>query len=64
MVLASTIIRGVPYDRERTTMSAFPMCAACRAEYENLNDRRFHAQPTACPVCGPRLRLLDKNAAA
>jgi hydrogenase maturation protein HypF len=56
-----TIIRGVPYDRERTTMSAFPMCAACRAEYEDPSNRRFHAQPTCCPVCGPRLQLLDAD---
>ena len=52
-----TIVRGVPYDRPRTTMSSFEMCAACRAEYEDPRDRRFHAQPNACPVCGPRARL-------
>ena len=34
------------------------MCPACRAEYENPTDRRFHAQPTACAACGPTLRLL------
>ena len=33
------------------------MCAACRAEYEDPADRRFHAQPNACPDCGPRVRL-------
>ena len=50
-----TIIRAVPYDRERTTMAPFPMCPACRLEYEDIADRRYHAQPNACPVCGPRL---------
>ena len=54
-----TIIRGAPYDRERTTMASFPLCAACRAEYEDPTNRRFHAQPTACPACGPRLQALD-----
>jgi hydrogenase maturation protein HypF len=54
-----TIITAAPYDRERTTMAAFPMCALCRAEYEDPADRRFHAQATACPDCGPQLRLLD-----
>lgn len=54
-----TIIRDVPYDRERTTMAAFAMCPACRREYEDPADRRFHAQPTACPDCGPRLSLRD-----
>ena len=29
------------------------MCPACRAEYQNPANRRFHAQPTACPACGP-----------
>ncbi len=54
-----TIIKGVPYDRERTTMAAFAMCPACRAEYEDPVDRRYHAQPIACPSCGPRLQALD-----
>jgi hydrogenase maturation protein HypF len=54
-----TIVESAPYDRERTTMSAFTMCRACRAEYENPIDRRFHAQPIACPACGPRLALRD-----
>src|SRR5262249_5857327 len=54
-----TIMRSAPYDRERTTMAAFPMCPACRAEYDDPADRRFHAQPTACAGCGPRPRLLD-----
>ncbi len=56
-----TIIEGVPYDRDKTTMREFVMCAACRAEYENPLDRRFHAEPTACPACGPRAFLADKN---
>ena len=54
-----TIVRGVPYDRARTTMAGFAMCAECRAEYEDPLDRRFHAEPNACPVCGPRARLVD-----
>ena len=40
-----------------TTMAGFTMCPACRAEYEDPADRRFHAQPNACPDCGPRARL-------
>jgi hydrogenase maturation protein HypF len=54
-----TIVRGVPYDRARTTMAGFAMCAACRAEYDDPGDRRFHAQPNACPECGPSVRLGD-----
>jgi hydrogenase maturation protein HypF len=59
-----TIVRGAPYDRERTTMAGFAMCPACRAEYVDPRDRRFHAQPTACPACGPRLRALDDRGRA
>lgn len=50
-----TIVRDVPYDRDKTTMARFQMCRECQAEYDNPLDRRFHAQPNACPVCGPQL---------
>ncbi|MBI5058856.1 carbamoyltransferase HypF [candidate division KSB1 bacterium] len=53
-----TIIQGLPYDRPQTTMRPFVMCEACAAEYREPRDRRFHAQPNACPHCGPTLRLL------
>ncbi|MFE6132127.1 carbamoyltransferase HypF [Streptomyces sp. NPDC056437] len=52
-----TVVTSLPYDRDRTTMAAFPMCADCRREYTAPGDRRFHAQPIACPACGPRLTL-------
>ncbi len=59
-----TIIEGIPYDREQTTMRDFAMCVECRAEYENPLNRRFHAEPTACPQCGPRLSLRDSQGCA
>ena len=52
-----TIIKDIPYDRPKTTMSVFPMCPDCAAEYADPTDRRFHAQPVACPECGPRVWL-------
>ncbi|WNO76315.1 carbamoyltransferase HypF [Streptomyces sp. AM8-1-1] len=52
-----TVVTSLPYDRDRTTMAAFPMCADCRREYTAPGDRRFHAQPIACASCGPRLTL-------
>jgi hydrogenase maturation protein HypF len=55
-----TIIEALPYDRERTSMRTFTMCADCEREYTDPADRRFHAEPVACPVCGPRLALLDR----
>ncbi|HCE67199.1 MAG: carbamoyltransferase HypF [Geobacteraceae bacterium GWC2_55_20] len=55
-----SIITGIPYDRPKTTMAAFPLCPACLGEYHDPADRRFHAQPIACRSCGPRMKLLDK----
>lgn len=49
-----TIIKQLPYDRIKTTMNEFPMCEICQAEYSNITDRRFHAQPVACNSCGPK----------
>ncbi len=58
-----TIIEALPYDRERTSMRAFPMCEDCRREYEDPADRRFHAEPVACPACGPHLALIGPGSA-
>ncbi len=55
-----TILRKLPYDRARTTMSAFCMCPSCQFEYDDPADRRFHAQPNACPACGPQVELQDR----
>ena len=52
-----TIIKDLPYDREKTTMKKFEMCDDCRNEYTDILDRRFHAQPIACKVCGPEYSL-------
>ncbi|MGQ9673875.1 MAG: carbamoyltransferase HypF [Candidatus Aminicenantales bacterium] len=52
-----TIVKSLPYDRDKTTMASFVMCPDCRREYEDPLDRRYHAQPIACPVCGPQLSL-------
>ena len=35
------------------------MCQRCTAEYEQIMDRRFHAEPIACPECGPRLTFTE-----
>jgi hydrogenase maturation protein HypF len=56
-----SIIREVPYDRPRTTMAHFVMCAACQAEYDDPANRRFHAQPNACATCGPALAWSDET---
>ena len=44
-------------------MARFAMCDACAREYADPADRRFHAQPTCCPACGPSLRLVPEATA-
>ena len=39
------------------------MCPACQAEYDDPANRRFHAQPNACPVCGPQVWLVPSSQA-
>jgi hydrogenase maturation protein HypF len=56
-----TIIKGLPYDRAKTTMEPFVMCPVCKKEYGDVNDRRFHAQPVACNDCGPRYELIENG---
>ncbi|NNJ71690.1 MAG: carbamoyltransferase HypF, partial [Enterobacterales bacterium] len=54
-------VERLPYDRPNTTMREFPLCQMCHEEYENPNNRRFHAQPNACEACGPNVWLESKN---
>ena len=56
-----SIIKSMPYDRERTTMADFTMCEDCHNEYVDVNGRRYHAEPNACAECGPSYQLLDKD---
>ncbi|MDM9383916.1 carbamoyltransferase HypF [Chlorogloeopsis sp. ULAP01] len=52
-----SIIRAIPYDRCNTSMASFNLCAECTREYDDVENRRFHAQPVACHVCGPKATL-------
>jgi hydrogenase maturation protein HypF len=54
-----TIVRNIPYDRANTTMAEFGMCPMCAHQYRDPADRRFHAEPIACPLCGPHVWLVD-----
>jgi hydrogenase maturation protein HypF len=56
-----TIIRGLPYDRPLTTMKDFEMCGTCNSEYNDILDRRFHAQPIACNECGPEYQFKTEG---
>jgi len=59
-----TVILGLPYDRPNTTMQAWPLDEFCHAEYRDPDNRRFHAQPVACPACGPDYYLHLSDASA
>ncbi|MEM3327160.1 MAG: carbamoyltransferase HypF, partial [Thermoproteus sp.] len=56
------VMRALPYDRERTSWDAYPMCLQCAEEYRDLKTgglRRFFYQGISCQHCGPSFRLLD-----
>lgn len=65
-----SILKAMPYDRRRTSMSRFRMCEQCDQEYRDPHDRRFHSQTNCCWACGPKLwsigwdstRALGQNA--
>lgn len=56
-----TILKNMPYDRERTSMGDFLMCGSCAEEYFDKTSRRFDAQPICCNDCGPEIFLLGEN---
>jgi len=56
-----SIIKALPYDRNKTTMNEFEMCEECGREYSDPTNRRFHAQPNACQACGPELWVEDNK---
>ena len=56
-----TILDGLPYDRERTSMKMFPMCRQCAEEYHSPSSRRYDAQPVCCNECGPEVYLAGEE---
>ena len=56
-----TVVSGMPYDRQLTSLKEFPLCGECLKEYTDPLNRRFHAETIACAACGPVLQLLNSN---
>ncbi|UCD13992.1 MAG: carbamoyltransferase HypF [Thermoplasmatales archaeon] len=54
-----SLIKDLPYDRERTSMDEFNLCKECKTEYRSPMNRRYHAQTISCSVCGPVYSLYD-----
>ncbi len=52
-----SVILALPYDRPNTTMRQWLLDDYCAQEYSSPVNRRFHAQPVACPACGPGYSL-------
>lgn len=50
-----SVVKQLPFEREHTSLAAFPPCSGCQREYDDPADRRFHAQTIGCPACGPQL---------
>lgn len=56
-----SIINSLPYDRMRTSMRDFKMCSQCQSEYNDSQNKRFHAQSISCPKCLVSLSFYHKN---
>lgn len=52
-----SVLRKLPFNRENTSYSKFPLCHSCLSDYQDPTNRRFHAQTMSCPDCGPTIRL-------
>jgi hydrogenase maturation protein HypF len=60
----ATIIDDLPYDRARTSMRAFPLCAACEAEYRDPPTAASTPSRSRAPDCGPQLSYRRPGDAA
>lgn len=47
-----SIIKKLPYDRDKTTMDAFKICPTCNSEYNDVHDRRYYSQTNSCTTDG------------
>ena len=56
-----SIIKGLPYDRDNTTMNRFQMCPNCQEEYHDPLNRRHYSQTNSCPGCPVTMALFDNN---
>lgn len=55
-----SIEKGLPYDRDQTSMDAFSMCQECEVEFSDPQNDRFYAQTNSCPNCRISQWVVDK----
>ena len=55
-----SLIKGLPYDRELTSMTPYSMCAECQQEYDDPGAWRFFSQTNSCASCGMSVALYDQ----
>jgi hydrogenase maturation protein HypF len=48
-------VRDLPYDRARTTMADLRPLRALPRRVRGPDEPALHAEPNACPSCGPKL---------
>lgn len=56
-----SIEKGLPYDRDRTSMEFFEMCEDCKKEYSNPRNDRFYSQTNSCPNCRISQWVVDSQ---
>ncbi|HEX6915265.1 MAG TPA: carbamoyltransferase HypF [Chitinophagaceae bacterium] len=56
-----SILTGLPYDRNNTTMDALPMCEHCIGEYNDVHSRRHFSQTNSCNECSIPIHLYGKE---
>jgi hydrogenase maturation protein HypF len=59
-----SLLTAMPFDRQRTSLQPFTMCAACQTEYDAVDHRRCHAQTNGCPHCGPDIWFAASQVSA
>jgi hydrogenase maturation protein HypF len=56
-----SVIRDMPYDRDKTSMSPFAICDSCNIDFTDATNRRMHAQTISCHNDGPKFKLFNKK---
>lgn len=56
-----SIIRKLPYDRNKTTMNDIRLCPSCQEEFHNPADRRYYHQTNSCQLCPVLMRVFEQK---